>query len=137
MLAYGLCISAIAFEQAQITEIALMGLCFAIGSAPGWSDSYGAIIHDRPMNQDRPLWWCVGRLQTDPYASQAVRAFIWALPCLLASFFIGGAEVGVSIAIAHFVALLLAVRVKQDKLPPWKLSEILRGVIAGLLVLAP
>jgi len=132
MLLYGLCVSAIALNDP--TSIFIMGVCFAIGSAPGWSDAYGAIIHDRPMSQDRPLWWCIGPLRTNAYASQAVRALIWAFPCLIASIFIGGAEVGLSIALAHLISLPLAVRIPQDKLHPWKLSEILRGVIVGLLV---
>ena len=58
-----------------------MAACFALGSAPGWSDSVGAIIENRRMAQTRPLWWCVGPLRTNEILAHAVRSMLWALPC--------------------------------------------------------
>ena len=130
MLAYGFCISAIAFDNPY--HIFIMGACFAIGSAPGWSDSYGAIIDDRPMHQMRLTWWQKGPLAYVVWPAQVARGIIWALPCFLVAYFYGGWEVGLAILIAHPIALPLAVKIKS-KYQPWKVSEVLRGLLTGAL----
>jgi hypothetical protein len=130
MLLYGLCIASIALDD--LTSIFVMGVAFAIGSAPGWSDSYGAIIEDRPMNQDRLTWWQKGLLEDKVWPAQIARGLLWALPCFVAAFFFGGWEVGLAILISHTIALPLAMKIKT-KYHPWKVSEVLRGLLAGAL----
>jgi hypothetical protein len=132
-LLYGLCISFIAMGQTYM--ISPMAVAFAIGSAPGWSDSYGAIIERRRMAQTRDLWWVNRTIRSKKYLAQAVRALIWGAPCLIVSAFIGGWQVGIAIMIAHFVALPIAVELclKYTLPHPWKVSEVLRGLIAGSL----
>jgi len=132
-LLYGLCIASIALTD--LTAIFIMGIAFAIGSAPGWSDSYGAIIENRPMNQDRLTWWQKGLLEDKVWPAQIARGFIWALPCFAVSYFFGGWQIGLAILIAHPVALPIACKVAYKyALPqPWKVSEVLRGLMAGLI----
>ena len=134
MLLYGLCVASIALTD--LTSILVMGLAFAIGSAPGWSDSYGAIIEDRPMHQNRLTWWQKGLLEDKVWPAQIARGALWALPCFAVSYFFGGWQIGLAILIAHPIALPIACKVAYKyALPqPWKISEVLRGLITGLLV---
>ena len=128
---YGLAISSIVFDDPL--HIGVMAIAFAVGSAPGWSDSYGAIIEGRPMNQDRLTWWQKGLLEDKVWPAQIVRGFIWALPCFAVSYFFGGWQIGLAILIAHPVALPIACKVayKYTLPQPWKISEVLRGLMAG------
>lgn len=111
-----------------------IALGFALGSSPGWGDSWGAILEKRTISTTytREHWWQFGPLKTNKWLAGTTRGLLWGAPVSALGYFDPTLYWAAPMyAVAYVGAAVLA------SLPPingnWAHGETMRGVLVGLL----
>ncbi len=130
-----------------------IAIAFALGSAPGWGDSSGSILHRRELKQEELNSWQIGILRKNKWLSAIARGMIWGLPVALLGFFdvklvyalvvmpvayIGGAYLGGFFPGKEYQNMKpedmsLMDKIKKIISGQWPWMETIRGWLAGSL----